>query len=263
MNKRRLVAGALSASLLVSALPGLALAQDEEGPYAAEGVQWMLDTISGETVPDGVEVTLFLNDGEVAGNAGCNSYLGSYEIDAESLTFPSPFVVTRMACEGPAMDVEDAYLPLLQASAGWSVDDGGMLSLTDAEGAVALVYSEPPVEITSTDITALVATLEDLQAQIDTATAEVAALEEAAKSIDVNKLDKRLSANEEAIAANKKSISNHKKRLSTNEQAIADLNKQMSNVKKRVKALEATAKDHEARIAALEEPAPVPTQLPE
>ena len=46
MNKRRLIAGALSASLLVSAMPGLALAQDEE-PFAAEGVEWVLDTHVG------------------------------------------------------------------------------------------------------------------------------------------------------------------------------------------------------------------------
>ena len=270
MKNRRLIASALSASLLVSALPGLTLAQDE-GPYPVEGVQWALNTMSGEAVPEGVEVSLFLSGGEVVGNAGCNSYFGSYEISAQSLTFPNAFGTTQMFCEGPAQETEDAYLPLLQSTAGWTVDDGGMLNLTDADGAVMLVYGEPPVDITATDIDALLATLEDLQMQIDTASAEVTALAEAAASINVNKFDKRLTSVEKNVTELDKKVggissANLKKRIEANETAIAanqgkisELNKTVNKLRDRIKALEENDVEQDARLDKLDEAVFVPT----
>jgi heat shock protein HslJ len=278
MNKRQLVAGVLGASLLATALPGLAFAQDEEMPHAAEGVEWTLESISdGEAladVPEGVETTLFLNGGELVGNAGCNSYFGSYEIDETNLSFPNPFGMTQSICEGPAQDVEDAYMPLLESSAGWEVEEG-MLSLSDAEGTVTLVYGEPPVEITATDVDALAAELESLQAQIDEAAAAVTLLAEEAASVNVSKITKRISTNETDIAALQDktqglNVDNIKKRLSTAEKAITNLDNQMANVKKsldsldqvdknqkkRIETLEKQTKDQEDRIAALEDQAP-------
>ncbi len=274
MNKRRLMAGALGASLLASAVPGLALAQDEE-PFAAEGVQWVLDTLSAEAIPEFVEVTLFLNGGEVVGNAGCNSYFGGYEIDAESLTFPEPFGSTQAICEEPVQAIEDAYLPLLQTTATWSVDDEGVLSLADADGNVALTYGEAAVDVTATDLDALTATLDDLQAQIDTATEAVATLTKAAESVDVNAFDKRVNTLEKDVTklqnqAGEVNVPKQKKRIDANETAIAantkaitNLSNQLDKLKDRVKALEASDKDQEKRIAALEEAVFEAAPLPE
>jgi len=268
MNKRQLAAGVLSASLLVAALPGLASAQDEE-PYAAENVEWLLSSYAQDgtmaDVPEGVETTLLLSGGQAAGSAGCNSYFGAYEIDAESLTFPEPFGATRMLCQGPSQVVEDAYLSLLSATAGWVVQDG-MLNLSDAEGVTMLVFAEPPVPVTASDIAALTAELESLQTQIDEARTEVAALTEAAESVNVKRITNRIGANEDAIAALEQktkglNVDNLKRRISAAEAAIVELDKQMTNVKKRVKDLEAIAKDHEARISAIEEQVPVPEPL--
>ena len=84
MTKRHIIAGVLSATLLASALPGLALGQDED-TFAAEGFTWRLDSylVDGvmTAVPDEVEVTLLLDGGDAGGSGGCNSYFGSYEID--------------------------------------------------------------------------------------------------------------------------------------------------------------------------------------
>ena len=88
MNTRKSRAGALAASMLLGALPGVALAQDAEAEITPEGVEWTLTTLAGDAVPAEVETTLFLSGGEVVGNAGCNSYFGSYEIDGDALTFP-------------------------------------------------------------------------------------------------------------------------------------------------------------------------------
>ncbi len=266
MNKRRLVVGVLSMSLLAAALPGLASAQDEAVPYPAEGVQWQLSSYAdGGTmtdVPAGVETTLFLNGGEVVGSAGCNSYFGSYQMTADTLTFPNPFGSTQKFCDGPEQAVEDAYLPLLQAVAGWSIDEAGMLSLTDADGAVSLVYGEPPVTVTATDVEALNEELTNLQAQIDQAAADVATLAEEFSSVNVTKLRNRIAANEQAISDLDKTVARLRDRIKANEEAIASLDEQMASVKTRVKALEKTDKAQDQRIAALEEAAPQPTQLP-
>ncbi len=267
MNPRQLAAGVLSASLLAAALPGLAFAQDE-GPLAAEDVQWTLsshaDAESMVAVPDGVEVTLLMSGGEAGGSAGCNSYFGSYEIGADTLTF-GEFGSTAMICEDPAQGVEDAYLALLSGVAGWAVEDS-VLSLSDATGAETLIFGDAPVQVTESDVAALVAELESLQTQIDEASAEVVALTEAAASVNVKKITNRIGANEESIKALEKTtkglnVDNLKKRISANEAAIADLGKQMSNVKKRVKDLETIAKDHEARISAIEAEVPIPEPL--
>ena len=275
MNTRKLLAGALSASLLMAAMPGLALAQDEAtdaSDLSPEGVDWLLSTIAGDAVPVGVEVTLLLSGGEIVGSAGCNSYFGSYEIDGSDISFPEPFGVTQKICEDDVQAVEDAYLPLLQGSASWSIDEVGALSLADADGVDQLVYGEPPIDITASDVNVLVAALSDLQAQIDEATAEVEALAEETASIPVNTFDKRLTATEKDVTALENKVGNVnsknlKKRTEANEAAIAelqgkvaDINKTINKLRGRIQMLEATAEDHEARIAAIEGAAPAPAE---
>jgi heat shock protein HslJ len=254
MRKRRLLTAALSVSLLAAAVPGLAFAQDE-GPYAAENLQWMLgsyaDAEAMTDVPDEVEVTLSLSGGEAVGSAGCNSYFGSYEIDAESLTF-GPLGSTLMLCQDVAQNVEDAYMTLLADVAGWSVVDKTM-SLSDAAGAVTLVYAEAPVEVTGSDVNSLTAQLTSLQAQLDTVTDDVAAL-------NLSKTNKRVKALEDSVAALQKKDSQFNNRIKATETAIADLTTQVSNLRKRIKALEEADVALDARVTALEEAAPKPEQ---
>ena len=59
-------------------------------------------------VPDGVVVTLLLEDGGIGGSGGCNSYFGSYTLDGDAVTF-SEIGSTLMVCDSPAGDVETAY----------------------------------------------------------------------------------------------------------------------------------------------------------
>ena len=264
MNKRQLMAGALSSSLLASALPGLALGQDESADsLSPEGVEWLLTNLAGEAVPEGVQTTLFLSGGEVVGNAGCNSYFGGYELEGDALTFPNPFGVTLQLCEEPAMAVEGAYLPLLQDTAGWFIDEEGALSLTDAEGAVQLVYGEAPVNVTQTDVAALVSTLENLQAQIDEASAEVAALAEEAASIDVIGFDSRLGAVEEEVAGAQEQLGgvnvvNLRRRVAALDETVERLDRTSASFSDRIAELERTTREHNRRLSALEEAVPVP-----
>jgi heat shock protein HslJ len=264
MKTRQVLAGALSASLLLTGLPGLAFAQDAETQITPEAVEWTLATLAGEAVPEGVTTTLFMSGGEVVGDAGCNSYFGSYELDGDLLTFPTPFGSTLKLCEDEAMAVEGAYLPLLQATQSWAIDEAGALSLADADGTVQLVYGEATVDVTASDVDALVATLGDLQAQIDAAAAEVAAVAAETAAIPVNKFDKRVKTVESEVARLDKSVKqlenrtqglnvqNLGRRISTLEETVARLDRTIDRFRERILALEATAQDHEQRLAELE-----------
>ena len=265
MKIQRLLAGALGTSLLLGALPGMALAQEDTSELTPEGVEWTLSTLAGEAVPEGVETTLFLSGGEVVGNAGCNSYFGSYELSGDSLTFPNPFGATQKLCEDEVMAVEDAYLPLLQETATFAFTDDGALELADANGEVQLVYGETVVDVTVSDVEALVATLGDLQAQIDAASAEVAAVAEETANIPVNKFDKRVKDVERRTDNQGKRITEVERktenlnvqalqrRISALEETVERLDKTIDRFRERILALEESDKDHEERIKALEE----------
>ena len=265
MTKRPLLAAALAIALVVTATSGLALAQEEAVIYPAEGVVWQLDGYGSDgalvEVPADVEVTLFLSGGDVVGTAGCNSYFGSYVIDATTLSFPVPFGSTRMLCEGAAQEVENTYLPLLSAVTGWSIDEEGVLSLSDAAGSVTLLYSKPTVVITAADIEALGNELASLQAQIDQAEAEIAALIEAAEAANIDTLRRRVRANEQSIAEIDATIDTLRRRVRANEQSIAEIDATIARFRNRINRLEDTVADHEARLAALEQVA-VPLPAP-
>ncbi len=271
MNTRKLIASALGASLLLSALPGVVLAQDDAAALDPEGVEWTLTTLASEPVVEGLEVTLFLSGGEVVGNAGCNSYFGSYELTDDTLIFPNPFGVTQKLCDDAVMAVEDVYLPLLQETAGWTIDEAGALSLSDADGAVQLIYGEAPIDVTMSDVDALVATLGDLQAQIDAASAEVAAVAAETAAIPVNRFDKRVADVERRTDNQGRRITEVERkteglnvqglqrRIAALEETVTRLDRTIDRFRDRIIAVEQSAQDHEDRIKALEEAALVPT----
>ena len=85
----------------------------------------------------GTEITLFLNeDGTVTGNASCNDYNGTYELDGGGITI-GPLATTRKLCPDPAgvMDQEAQYLAALQNSEVWAISNT-RLELRDAGGAL-------------------------------------------------------------------------------------------------------------------------------
>jgi heat shock protein HslJ len=80
-----------------------------------EGVNWHLDSYlsrEGETacvLPD-TQVTALFESSRVSGNAGCNSYSTSYEVNDSTIEiFPAAF--TRMYCSIPegVMEQESEY----------------------------------------------------------------------------------------------------------------------------------------------------------
>ena len=95
-------------------------------------------------MPDGVVVTLILEEGGVGGTGGCNSYFGSYTLDGDTVTF-GEIGSTLMACAPPAGDVEAAYFANLASVATW-FSDGGSLTMAGADGDPVLIFMPASME---------------------------------------------------------------------------------------------------------------------
>jgi heat shock protein HslJ len=80
------------------------------------GIDWQLKSITpGEPVPDSVEITLRLDDAQVAGKSACNQYSGTVsEGDQPGRLSIGPVAGTKMLCPEPAMTWETRYVTALQ-----------------------------------------------------------------------------------------------------------------------------------------------------
>jgi heat shock protein HslJ len=95
------------------------------------------------SVQNGTTVTaIFGADGKLSGNAGCNTYNGTYTTDGDKITI-GPLATTRMACEQAVMDQETAYLNALANAATFNLGKDS-LELRDANGALQVDYITVP-----------------------------------------------------------------------------------------------------------------------
>lgn len=140
----RLLVPAAAAVVLLAACGSGGGAHD--GP-PLEGTTWLLEAGSigalVETVPTGARVDLTLESGQAGGTAACNSYRGGYTLEGDGLTFES-FATTQMACDGPLMELESAYLTALDAVSGWEIDADGVLVLTGGQAPLSFVEEVAP-----------------------------------------------------------------------------------------------------------------------
>jgi heat shock protein HslJ len=78
----------------------------------------------------------FGTDGQVSGNAGCNSFSGSYEVKSGKLVF-GPIISTMMACPEPRMTQESTVLKVLSGTVDFDIA-GDTLTIYDVSGAIAI-----------------------------------------------------------------------------------------------------------------------------
>ncbi len=95
--------------------------------------EWMLTSLAGANPVSGTTVTANFAAGAANGSSGCNSYASGYEVNGSVLNFPSPFVVTAMACEQAVMDQEQAFLTALAGATSFSIS-GDALTIQTATG---------------------------------------------------------------------------------------------------------------------------------
>jgi heat shock protein HslJ len=81
-------------------------------------------------------------DGVLSGNAGCNTYSGSYTITGMQIKI-GPLASTMMACSDPAgvMEQEAQYLAALQSAATYQIE-GNRLKLRTQDGALAADFTK-------------------------------------------------------------------------------------------------------------------------
>jgi heat shock protein HslJ len=117
---------------------GAASANPLEGEWNVTGyntgTQAVTSPIAGTTLS-----ATFTADGQIGGNAGCNSYSGPYKLDGTSLTV-GPLATTMMACEQAISDQETAFLAALQTPTTVETS-GATVTLRDASGSTQVVLS--------------------------------------------------------------------------------------------------------------------------
>jgi heat shock protein HslJ len=111
-----------------------------------DNTHWRLvsfgDLGSDQMPVEGSLITLIIANGLAAGYGGCNSYGGSYLVEADTITF-SEMVRTERACEDQQItEQEGRYLQALDSAARFERTDN-LLILSDADGNGLLVFETP------------------------------------------------------------------------------------------------------------------------
>lgn len=117
-------------------------------PSVIQGISFTLTQIStvdgntatGGSIPAGVTATLELHPDMAFVNTGCNRGRGPVTYGDGTLTV-GPLALTKMACRGPAADVDRAVLAVLGTGgpATWTWD-GSALVVSSADGSTSLTY---------------------------------------------------------------------------------------------------------------------------
>lgn len=106
------------------------------------GTAWTLTSLNGSDVIEGTTITLSFRDGnQVGGNAGCNSYGGTFTAADDGTLAIQGIVSTQIACSTPegVMQQEQRYLDVLQAITMYHLDNN-QLRLETEDGR-ALVFT--------------------------------------------------------------------------------------------------------------------------
>lgn len=103
------------------------------------GTRWVVDGIvsggSVGSVPQGVTAALTFSDGRVDVEAGCNRGTGNVEIGPAAITF-GLIALTKMACVGTVMLVEDAVMAALSGEVAFAIEAGTLMLEAGGRGLV-------------------------------------------------------------------------------------------------------------------------------
>jgi heat shock protein HslJ len=122
-----------------------------------DGTSWTLVALNDDQPAlAGAEVTLSVQDGQVTGFGGCNSYSAGFSLGEDNpfVMTIGPLTATEKSCSEPAGSQESAYLAALGSVAHWGYDFG-RLALYYAGGQELesrLVFAPQPAPGASTDL---------------------------------------------------------------------------------------------------------------
>ncbi|MDO9084845.1 MAG: META domain-containing protein [Anaerolineaceae bacterium] len=81
--------------------------------------------VSSSGIQAAQQTLVFDNQGKISGNAGCNNYFGTYQVEGNTLTFQE-IGSTKMFCGDGLMAEESAYLAALQEAATYKITGGSL-----------------------------------------------------------------------------------------------------------------------------------------
>lgn len=90
------------------------------------GGAWELERLESAPSEATRAPTITFDDARVSGFAGCNRFTGSVRREADAPGYFSGVAVTRMACPGPAMEIERRFLAALDATRAVRVVEGSL-----------------------------------------------------------------------------------------------------------------------------------------
>ena len=130
MKTLRIAVGISIFAIMLSACAG----SSPTGQFDLEGTTWMLATFNQNRPIEDTQPTIKFEDGQVSGNAGCNSYDGNYQVKGDSISFDTLYM-TEMGCMEPegVMNQELTYLELLGAAQRFELVGGVLRIITDSE----------------------------------------------------------------------------------------------------------------------------------
>ena len=97
-------------------IPVASTAGGNVSPAELAGTEWTLSSLDDRPLPASARPpTLLFGDARVSGFGGCNRYTGTVASKRLGTLSVGALATTKMACAGPAMDVEDRYLAALAA----------------------------------------------------------------------------------------------------------------------------------------------------
>jgi heat shock protein HslJ len=139
MLTRRTVALAPRGLTIALAVLVLAACETVDEQFTApksawEGTSWVAEDIGGNGVIDILQSRItFAEEGRVNGNAGCNTFFGSYQTDGEAIRF-SPMAMTEMMCEAEAVNNQEAAFLAALDQAEFVRIENDIMYLDDADG---------------------------------------------------------------------------------------------------------------------------------
>jgi heat shock protein HslJ len=105
------------------------------------GEEWVVREIRGTVMTDPSPTMIFMRSQRVGGTTSCNRYSGPYRLGGEGLRFGA-MISTKMACPGPRMGQEVAFLQALSSVTRFEIATDGALRLLADDGQ-AIVARRP------------------------------------------------------------------------------------------------------------------------
>jgi heat shock protein HslJ len=121
----------LTAALDVLDPPGAGLTGCAGDPLDLLQGDWTVIAIGDAEVARDVPVTIGVEGNRIAGQSGCNRYVGTLSLTGEGLR-AGPVGVTRKACTTDRMTTERMFLETLATVDRFDLRDDGMLLLMSA-----------------------------------------------------------------------------------------------------------------------------------